>query len=398
MLLSIVILSLQQPPVFSQKAGTFTLPEGYLREADHVPPIWVASVDEVSEFLNAKIKKGRVEVIGRSAGGRPIMGVFYGQARTGKGTTTFSGSRGVRNIRTYRGPDADKTVLFALSGVHGFELEPIMGMINLLSIFETGADLSGRKWPDIHALSDSLDRIVVVPIVNPDGRARIPIRMAHYRGDAPEGYLIHEYLNTGGKQDGTIIGWPDVKEFIPMDFSKFGFPGGYPNDAGVNIMHDDFFGKRQPETDAIFRLAEWEKPDLVLNMHTGVSRNDYYMQVLRPFTEEILQPVFDSLYVRILTRLTLEGLQGTKDLARETNYAAMRASPYNFDTALNLHCGALSVVVESPSHVYSGRNIHKEPAVHTPEKLLDAQLAAHHEAMKFLLRTGGRSQWEKPSK
>ena len=56
-------------------------------------------------------------------------------------------------------------------------------------------------------------------------------------------FTVAEYLNTGGKPDGTITGWPQIKEFIPMDFSKPGFPGGYPNDAGVNIQHDDFFGK-----------------------------------------------------------------------------------------------------------------------------------------------------------
>lgn len=398
MILSVIVFSCLQIPAVSQKANTYAFPEGYLREVGNVPPFWVATVDEVSEFLHKNIKKGRVEVIGRSAGGRPIMGVFYGQARNGKGTTTFSGSRGVRDIRAYRGPDYDKTVLFALSGVHGFELEPIMGMINLLSVFETGADLNGKEWPEIHAMPGSLDRIVVVPLVNPDGRARVPVRMGINRGGSPEAYLVHEYLNTGGNLDGTIIGWPDVKEFIPMDFSKFGFPGGYPNDAGVNIMHDDFFGKLQPETQAIFDLAEREKPDLVLNMHTGVPRNDFYMRMHRPFSEELLRPVFDSLYVQVHSGLAHEGLKGTKDLAREADPSKVNPSAYNFDTALNLHCGALSVVIESASHVYTGTNIYKEPVIHTPEMLLNAQLTAHREAMKFLLRTGGRANWEKPSK
>ena len=41
-----------------------------------------------------------------------------------------------------------------------------------------------------------------------------------------------------------------------MDLSIPGFPGGYPNDAGVNIQHVIFLGKKQPETQALFDLAE----------------------------------------------------------------------------------------------------------------------------------------------
>ena len=53
--------------------------------------------------------------------------------------------------------------------------------------------------------------------------------------------------------------------------TKTQFPGGYPNDAGVNIQHDDFFGARQPETQAQFDLVARERPDLTMNMHTGAS-------------------------------------------------------------------------------------------------------------------------------
>jgi hypothetical protein len=66
---------------------------------------------------------------------------------------------------------------------------------------------------------------------------------------------------------------------------------------------------------------------------------------------------------------------------------------FNLDGALNLHCGALSVVVESPSHSFSGKNRDGEPAFHTLEMLLDAQLICHQEAMRFLAESGGRSRW-----
>src|SRR5690606_6212497 len=141
----------------------------------------------------------------------------------------------------------------------------------------------------IQRIAEDLDRLILVPIVNPDGRERIPLRMAPYRDTS---YIVIEYLNTGGKPDGTLTGWPQVKEHIPADFNVPGFPGGYPNDAGVNIQHDDFLGERQPEPQAVFDLAERERPDLILNMHTGA----VYMLMHRPFAETALNNAFDTLF------------------------------------------------------------------------------------------------------
>ncbi|MFD1629569.1 M14 family zinc carboxypeptidase [Pseudopedobacter beijingensis] len=374
---------------------TYYFPEGYLDEADQIPSFWIASIDEINNYLKTKVKKGKVETVGTSAGGRPIFSVSYGSKRTGKGTTTFSGSLGVYDIAPYRGKDNDKLVYMALGGVHGFELEGMMGVINMIEVFETGKDLSGKERPELASMLDSIDRIVLIPLVNPDGRARIPIRMETDKGvDSPQSFTVHEYLNTGGKKDGSIIGWPEVKEFIPMNFADFGFPGGYPNDNGVNIMHDDFFGKIQPETKMLFDITADEKPDLIMNMHTGVPKDNYFMQIHRPFSEPELQPIFEILYRKIKTSLTLNKLQGTTDVAVESA-PPTGMSRYNLSTALNLHCGALSVVIESPSHGFQGTNLAGAPTAHTPEMLLNAQIIAHLESMRFLAETGGRSKWQK---
>jgi hypothetical protein len=227
---------------------------------------------------------------------------------------------------------------------------------------------------------------VLIPIVNVDGRARVPVRMIRHRG---ADNTVHEYLNTGGKPDGSNIGWPQCKENIPLDFSRTQFPGGYPNDAGVNIQHDDFFGACQPETRALLNLAARERPDLSLNMHTGAT----FLHPLRPFVEPVLTPVFEDLYRGIMTRLTEAGLQRTANPAVEANPARERLSVFNLDSALNLHCGALAVLVESPAHDFSAAKKDGQPFFHTPENLLDAQLTCHQEAMRFLGRTGGRARW-----
>lgn len=371
----------------------FYIPESYLLEAEEIPPFWVTTTEEIRMFLKDHVKRGQLKKIATSAGGRPVMAVFYGKPREGKGTTTYSGSCGIRNIAPFRGPDNDKTVYLGLGGVHGYELEGIMGIINLISVLESGKDLNGKEWSDISAVVNSLDRIIMIPLLNPDGRDRVPVRMEVHRGSSKDAYIVHEYLNTGGKKDGTLIGWPDVKELIPMDFTTVGFPGGYPNDAGVNIMHDDFFGERQPETQGLFNLVAAEKPDLVINMHTGAPDNNYYMRMHRPFCDPSLHRAFDSLYRYVHTGLTIKGLQSTDDIELESDPSKTGQGSYNLDAALNLHSGALSVVVESPSHGFSGTNRAGEPVMQTPEMILNAQLVVHLEAMKFLSETGGRSKW-----
>jgi hypothetical protein len=376
----------QVPVTRKPVSHTFQIPEDYLREQKDIPSFWISTVEDVTKFLKNNVHKGQVKVIGTSAGGRPISAVFYGQPRQGKGTTTFSGSLGYGDIAAYRGPDHKKKVYMGMAAVHGGEFEGIVGMINLISVIETGKDLRGKEWPEITAIAAKLDRIILIPIVNQDGRARIPLRMEAYRDTS---FTVPEYLNTGGKPDGTITGWPQVKEFIPVDLTRPGFPGGYPNDAGVNIQHDDFFGKRQPETQALFNLAEREKPDLILNMHTGA----VYMRMDRPLAEPALYPAFDALFRYVHSKLALNGLQQTKDPKIEGDPINASTGVYNLDGALNLLCGALSVVVESPSHAFAGKNDIKEPVRETPEMLLDAQLICHQEAMRFLVETGGRSVW-----
>jgi hypothetical protein len=367
-------------------AWSFQIPPDYLREAENIPSYWISSYDDVTNFLLKNVHKGMVEVIGTSAGGRPIRAVFYGKQRQGKGTTTFSGSLGFGDVRAYRGDDHDKTVYMSMAAVHGGEFEGIVGMVNLISIIETGKDLRGQEWPGITAVVSKLDRLILIPIVNVDGRVRIPLRMELFRDTD---FTVAEYLNTGGNADGKITGWPQIKEFIPMDFSKPGFPGGYPNDAGVNIQHDNFFGKRQPETQALFDLTEREKPDLILNLHTGA----VYMRMDRPLGEPALYPAFDTLFKYVHSELGLHGLQYSKDPRIAGDPALATTGVYNIDGALNFHCGALSVVVESPSHSFDGLNEEGKPAGQKPDMLIDAQLICHQQAMRFLAETGGRSKW-----
>ena len=391
-LIPIAVFALVNPGCRRQQsekhsAYSFQIPPDYLREASDIPSFWLSSCEEVNNFLIKTVHKGQIQVIGTSAGGRQIRAVLYGTPRQGKGTTTFSGSLGFGDVRAYRGPYHNKTVYMSMAAVHGGEFEGIVGIVNLISVIETGKDLRGKEWPGITETLSELDRLILIPIVNPDGRERIPLRMELYRDTI---YTVPEYLNTGGRPDGTITGWPQIKEFIPMDFSKPGFPGGYPNDAGVNIQHDNFLGKKQPETQALFDLAELEKPDLIINMHTGA----VYMRMDRPLGEPALGSAFDTLFKYVHSELAVNGLQESNDPAIEGNPARATTGVYNIDGALNWHCGALSAVVESPSHAFSANSTTREAKIESPDNLLNAQLLCHQQAMKFLAKTGGRSKWK----
>ena len=365
------------------------IPAEYLREAKQIPDFWVSTVQAVNRFLDERIRSGKVATIGNTAGKRQIRAVFYGRPRQGNGTTTFSGSLGFGDVRAYLGPDYERTVYMAMASVHGGEFEGIVGMVNLLSVLETGKDLRGEAWPDLAAAAKALDRLIIIPVTNVDGRARVPLRMGLYRSSDE---TIPEYFNTGGRPDGQNIGWPACKQFIPLDFSRTQFPGGYPNDAGVNIQHDDFFGRRQPETEALFDLTRRERPDLVLNMHSGA----VFPLMYRPFVEPILGPVFDELFRRTHTRLALEGLQQSGDPGTEANPARVKppfSFAYDLDTALNLHSGALVVTYEVPFHSATTARRDDKPVIFSATDLLRSELLCHQEAMRFLAERGGRYRW-----
>jgi hypothetical protein len=108
-------------------------------------------------------------------------------------------------------------------------------MVNLIAVLETGKDLRGKEWPEINAAAKGLDRIILIPIANVDGRARVPLRMESFQG---KNETLHEYMNTGAGLDGKNIGWPQCKEFIPLDFSKTQFPGGDYFDRGECRQHN----------------------------------------------------------------------------------------------------------------------------------------------------------------
>ncbi len=149
--------------------------------------------------------------------------------------------------------------------VHGHEVEGLTGLINLISVMETGRDLSGAPREQLRLLANAC-RLIILPVANPDGLARFAPRALHgmERVDV-------RWWGQGAWSDGSLCGWPDCKRVHPMPPEGAGFLGCYFNDAGVNPAHDEFFAPMGPEAPAVLNLARREAPNFAALLHSHES-------------------------------------------------------------------------------------------------------------------------------
>lgn len=372
------------------KKHSFAIPARFIRDDQSHDKFWATSPEQIETIFAEIVRKGEVRTIGHTAGGRPIRAYFLGKARAYQPTTTPSGAYGTYDIANLYGPKPAPLCLATFAGIHGSEFEGIAQIMNFISVLETGHDLKGKQWPAISEFAKSIDRFIAIPLVNVDGRARIPFDLEADMGSSNE---AHSYLTTGAWADGSLIGWPDCKRYIPLPFDKVAFPGAYPNDAGVNIQHDDFFANPQPETRALLDLLAKERPDLTLNWHTGAPIENWYTRLHRPFNHRSLTPAFDTLYRQVHVRLTREKLQGSSDEALESDPAGAPVSTFNLDTVINLHSGALAVLVEQACHGFSGTDRQGNCVKPDIARIVDEGLYTHEETLRFIVETGGRCNW-----
>ena len=232
----------------------------------YCPEWWRSSLDDVEEALKL-VKKGSVCEIARSAGNRPIYKIEYGKSNVRHGSANLSSALGAHDIRYF----ADKTgedyvpTLLLVGANHGGEFEGVVGLLNLIKLIETGTDYRGEEHPELLSYINKI-HLIIVPISNPDGRARVPF-------NSVIGITFHDfrYYNQGTwKKDGTLCGWPGCKSVHPIKEASE-FLGAYFNDDGVNMMHEDFFGYASKESTALLDICRNEVPDLSLLLHGGTN-------------------------------------------------------------------------------------------------------------------------------
>ena len=226
------------------------------------PASHLTNYRRVCEYLEG-LKRGQVKEIARSPGGRPLHAVSYGEFEPVARTANLSSALAARKPEAFYGPRRAKQVLLVCSAVHGAEMESIAGVMNVISLMETGSDLDGVEWPRLRDYGSRL-RLVIVPVANPDGRCRID-------SDDPTGRTREEVerYRHGLDAEGKEIGWPACKVPHPRDPKSDSVLGAYFSDAGVNPDQGGFFDRAlAPETHTVLDLALAETADCFLELHS----------------------------------------------------------------------------------------------------------------------------------
>jgi len=231
-----------------------------------LPEFWVGSMEKLWEQL-AKVKTGRVEVIAKTPGGRPVHLVSYGRREEVSHRANFNSAIGGRQESAYMDKEARyRPVILLVGPVHGHEVEALTGLTNLIAVMETGKDLRGKDQRVLRDLGRNC-RLLIVPAGNPDGTARLePCSLQGMSGEDLR------FWGQGTWSDDTFCGWPQSKRQHPMVGDNVQFVGCYFNDAGINPMHDEFFSPMSEEAPAILKVARDEGPDLAVSLHSHGSK------------------------------------------------------------------------------------------------------------------------------
>jgi hypothetical protein len=265
-----------------------------LKSETPVPAWWTSRLEQINGFLDAHVGPQELRTLAASPGGRAIRAVFYGEPEPHlRGRANLNSALGAQDPDAYcRRAERKRPVLMILAGVHGAEVEGMMGALSAISILQTGADIAGNPQPVIAEKLRRL-RLIVIPLANPDGRARVP-----YDGWVGLPGAESNRIGKGTRRDGTPYGWPGCKQVHPM-VGDVGLLGAYFDDAGVNLMHDEWGGLMSAATRAILKVVREEAPDVVLNCHSqgpppAVMRIAYAPQAVK----ERVAAFAESLYTR----------------------------------------------------------------------------------------------------
>lgn len=312
-----------------------------------VPEYWKTDLETIGEWAK-RASRAQVKSLCRSAGGRDVWAFFYGDRQPMERRANYSSACGAHDRSCYAPVEGKKPVVVLLGAVHGGETEGTAALVNLISLLETGRDLAGEEYPALAAAAEKV-RLVIVPVCNVDGRARVePASMIGCTG-----YELRYWMQ-GTWKDGSLCGWPECKKQHPIR-EYVDFLGGYYNDDGVNLMHDNFFRPMARETQALLDLCDEEAADWVLQMHGGSnSCND----LLQPdyVTLECRQAVRE-LAIRCDAEARRQGLTFT---VRETGGMEQGSTPPSFNLTSALHhvCGAVSATFESNQCVIDQQGAH----------------------------------------
>jgi hypothetical protein len=330
-----------------------------------LPDFWIGDMEKLKKQL-AKTNNGQVKVIANTPGGRPMHLVSFGKREYVTHKANFNSAVGGHYQKAYMDKEARyKPVILFVGPVHGHEVEALTGLVNLISIMDTGYDLRKREQPELQELG-SRCRLLIIPAGNPDGTARLLPR-------ALQGMGLDDvrFWGQGTWSDDTFCGWPESKRQHPMVGDNTGFLGCYFNDAGINPMHDEFFDPMGPEAPAILKVAKEEGPDMAVSLHSHSSKP----AVLRPaYVIMEKQEDIRKLAMECYEILKKRGLPYGSVFTSKSE-GGNNPSPFNLTSAMYHISGASSFTFECPHGLDS-----TQACKVSFEDILDIQLALY-EAM-----------------
>ncbi|HUU29991.1 MAG TPA: M14 family zinc carboxypeptidase [archaeon] len=341
--------------------------------AGQVPEFFRSRTGDVGKVISS-VKKGSVRLEAVSPGGRPVYSVSYGEMEPYVRTANFVSAALSGHPEAFaRRAEGARPVLMVIAGVHGHELETVVGALNLIRIMETGKDFRGRAWDEISEKAARY-RLVIIPCANPDGRERVPKNS--FVG-LPADTMT--YYGQGTRADGTMFRWPWVKEYHPMVGGNVGFLGGYFNDQGVNIQCDDMFFPMAEETKAILRLAKLEAPDLVVNVHSHEERGEFLISSFVPPAMRARNKEIADRYLEVMKKEGVPPCHFTRELKDAQGFWAM-----DLTDALYHVSGAMPVTFEGP-HGCSDSLAYRIDY----DGILDTHLIMYRELLRIGLEPGG---------
>ncbi len=301
------------------------------------PDFWKVRPAEIMELCESATKCSRKEIICRTPLGYPVYALFYGDFNDPPPQTNWSAGQGSTTYRNYYGrPQGGTQTFLFIAGVHGAEPETVAGAANVIKMLETGTDFRGRRDEDLIRLAGRY-RLIVVPCVNMDGRAISP---DHLRG---VDWTTFRKVSQGVWADGSLIGWRGSKAWFPLPVGKVGYPGGYPNADGYNIMHDACPGDiRTEEAKSLLKLAARWRVDAVLNGHSY----EFAPSVLSPSSIEYPEKLKRAREVRYRCNLALHEAGLTASLPKPPEDDRPSRPEINLNSMFALASGALALTLE----------------------------------------------------
>lgn len=299
------------------------------------PEFWKTDLKYIEKIYSEAKNCSEKRTLCQSAGGRPIYMMSYGEKKQ-HGKANYSSALGARDKTCYS-PKGQTPCVIIIGAVHGQETEGVAALCNLISLLENGVDLSGNRNEALLEAARGV-RLVIVPVANADGRARV-------EPDCMVGKSFDElrYWGQGTWKDGSPCGWPECKKIHPIkDYA--GFLGGYYNDDGINLMHDNFFNPMAKETSAILELCESEAADFVLHLHGGGNIKGGMLPT--DYVTKECSIAIDTLYSRCQARGDSEGLEYCRGAIPDVPTGENPPS-FNLVSATHHVCGAVAACYES---------------------------------------------------